>query len=219
MKISLSQQGLLNPRELSAWSTRANKAIHSAVKSGMTAGGKKTASVVQARVRQRLKVKNQGFLKSWKYHVYAKKPDKLPDLWIGSKVGFSGRLDTGGVVRARSGKKLLIPLVNFGGKRVGRKRFKLIVQQLIRGGNAFFKKVNGKVYLFAEHQREFDGATSRFQRQVRPGKGYRLKRGAEIPIALLVDQITIKKRVGMADVVRRTLPVIAREIQQALQRV
>lgn len=219
MQISLAASGLLNPRELSRWQAEKQRAVHRAVKKGMTAGGKQAASAVQSRVRTRLKTRNQGFVKSWKYRLYDQKPGRLPALWVGSKVGFSGVLDSGGVVRSRAGKKLLIPLPNFGNKRVGIKRFKLIVQQLLRGGNAFFKKVNGKVYLFAEHQREFDGATSRFRRQVRPGQGYRLKRGAEAPIAMLVDQVTIKKRVGMAEVVRRTMPLIAREIQRELDRV
>jgi hypothetical protein len=74
---------------------------------------------------------------------------------------------------------MLIPLHG----RVGRKRFKAQIAELMRGGNAYFiKNAKGNIVLMAENIKEHDRPLSGFKRRYRKAEGIkRLKRGADIP--------------------------------------
>jgi hypothetical protein len=70
----------------------------------------------------------------------------------------------------------------------GRKRFKAQIAELMRGGNAYFiKNAKGNIVLMAENIKEHDRPLAGFKRRYRKAEGIkRLKRGADIPIAVLV---------------------------------
>ncbi len=70
---------------------------------------------------------------------------------------------------------LLIPLLP---GRIGPKRFKAVVDGLLRSGNAFFVEKNGKVILMAENIRENASQLTRFKRAERARTGAKqIKRG------------------------------------------
>ena len=82
---------------------------------------------------------------------------------------------------------LLIPLLP---GRIGPKRFRQVVDALMRSGNAFFIEKDGKVILMAENIRENASALTRFKRAERARTGAKqIKRGQEIPIAVLVKSV------------------------------
>lgn len=140
--------------------------------------------------------------------VLDQRPDRLPALLVGSRIPWLGIHASGGTVSGN----LLIPLLP---NRIGPKRFKAVIDGLMRSGNAFFKTVNGRVLLFAENRREL----TRFKRAERGRTGAkRLARNQEIPIAVLVKAVSLKKRLDLDGTVRRTLPRIARAVQEALNR-
>jgi hypothetical protein len=144
--------------------------------------------------------------------VYAFKPDRLPALYIGSKVPWLGMHEEGGTVRG----PLLIPLNQ--PRRIGRKAFRRIVDDLMRSGNAFFKKVNGKTLLFAENIKENSRSLSRFRKSYRAGTGAkRVKRGTELPIAVLVPSVRIRPRLGMERAVKNHLPRIVAAVERRLR--
>lgn len=212
MKISLVAEGLLDPRQLTAWTRARQAAIHKAVAVGMASGGREVADKVRAQMRAALNVKRQTFVKSLRAKVFDTRPERLPDLLIGSRVPWLGIHERGGAI----GGTMLIPLLP---GRIGRKRFKAIVDALMRSGNAFFVKKGGKVILMAENIQENATELSRFKRAERNRSGEkRLKRGREIPIAVLVKSVTLKKRLDLAGTVRAHLPVIARAIERELGR-
>lgn len=111
---------------------------------------------------------------------------------------------------------LLIPLLP---GRIGPKRFKAVIDGLMRSGNAFFIEKNGHVLLMAENIKENAGQLGRFKRAERARTGAKqIKRGQEIPIAVLVRRVDLKRRLNLAGGVQRALPALARAIQQELDK-
>ena len=87
----------------------------------------------------------------------------------------------------------------------------------MRGGKAYFIKKGGKVILMAENLKEHDRPLAGLKRRYRKAEGIkRLKRGADIPIAILVPRVTLRKRLNVERVVRQQLPALERAIQRFL---
>ena len=111
---------------------------------------------------------------------------------------------------------LLIPLLP---GRIGPKRFKAVIDGLMRSGNAFFIEKNGRVLLMAENIKENAGQLGRFKRAERARTGAKqIKRGQEIPIAVLVPRVTLKRRFDFDGTVRRAMPQLAQSINRYLNR-
>jgi hypothetical protein len=148
------------------------------------------------------------------YRLFDSRPDRLPAMTVGAlRAPWLESHETGATIRG----PLLIPLT--GDKRIGGKKFRRMVDALMRQGNAFFKRVNGKVLLFAENvaeSRPLIGAfTRRFSRAARGrGGGGRVK---EVPIAILVPQVRLRKRLRIQETVRRGLPALALDIQRGMR--
>lgn len=121
--------------------------------------------------------------------------------------------ERGGVIAGR----MLIPLHG----RVGRKRFKAQVAELMRGGNAYFiKNAKGNIVLMAENIAEHNRVLSGFKRRYRKAEGIkRLKRGADVPIAVLVPRVRLKKRLDVERLVAGRIPRMMLAIEQRLQSV
>ena len=76
------------------------------------------------------------------------------------------------------------------------------------------------VVLMAENIKENAGQLGRFKRAERGRTGAKqIKRGQEIPIAVLVKRVDLKRRLNLAGGVQRSLPALARAIQQELDKV
>ena len=217
MRLSLTTTGLLDPRQLAAWSTERRRAIHTAVAKGMQSGGREVRDAARSEMRSAFTVKRNSFISSMGVKVFDKKPahlpNSLPALLVGSKIPWLGLHEKGGTVSGN----LLIPLLP---GRIGPKRFKGVIDGLMRSGNAFFIEKNGRVLLMAENIKENAGQLGRFKRAERGRTGAKqIKRGQEIPIAVLVKRVDLKRRLNLAGGVQRALPALARAIQQELDKV
>ena len=213
MRLTLTTTGLLDPRQLSAWSAERRRAIHAAVAKGMQTGGREVRDAARAEMRSAFTVKRNSFVSSMGVKVFDKKPEQLPALRVGSKIPWLGLHEKGGSVSGN----LLIPLLP---GRIGPKRFRQIVDSLMRSGNAYFIKKNGRVLLMAENIKENGSELTRFKRAERGRTGAKqIKRGQEIPIAVLVKRVDLKRRLNLAGGVQRALPALARAIQQELDKV
>ena len=96
---------------------------------------------------------------------------------------------------------------------------KAIIDGLMHSGNAYFVQKNGRVLLMAENIKENAWQLNRFKRAERGRTGAKqIKRGQEIPIAVLVRQVDLKRRFDLVAGVRGALPALARAIQQELDR-
>ena len=213
MKLTLATSGLLDPRQLSAWSVQRQRAIHAAVAQGMKTGGREVREAVRAQMRSAFQVRRASFVASMQAKVFDQKPERLPALWVGSRIPWLGIHAHGGTVAGR----MLIPLLP---TRIGPKRFRQVIDGLMRSGNAFFVEKNGRVLLMAENIRENTAQLNRFKRAERERSGVkRLQRGQEIPIAVLVRRVDLKRRFDLAAGVQGALPALARAIERELGRV
>jgi len=215
LKLSLAASGLLDKSKLDAWSKQKQAAIHKAVVSGMQTGGKVVADTVRSRMNADFTVRKPAFVRSLRAKVYDRNPDKLPALLIGSRIPWLGIHVRGGTVSGR----MLIPLLPEH-QRMGRKAFRRVIDGLMRSGNAFFIQKNGKVILMAESIRENASELRRFKRAERSRTGSKsIKRGTEIPIAVLVPNVTLKRRFDLEGAVRGQLSVLARAIEKQLNKI
>lgn len=212
MKLSLTQTGLLDPGTLAAWTSERKRAIRTAVAQGLKAGGVEVRDAARTRMRAAFKVARSGFVNSMQAKVLDKKPERLPVLLIGSRIPWLGLHETGGTVSGN----MLIPLLP---NRMGPKQFAKLVDALMRSGNAFFIKKGGKVILMAENIQENSRQLSRFKKAERGRTGTKkIKRGQEVPIAVLVKRVNLKRRLGLVDAVQSSLPGLAQAIENALEK-
>lgn len=215
LKISLTTTGLLDKSKLDAWTRQKQVAIHKAVATGMSNGGKAVVDIVRGNMRAAFTVKKAVFVNSLRAKVYDRNPDKLPAVLIGSKIPWLGIHVRGGTLSGR----MLIPLTEEG-RRIGRRAFKRVIDALIRSGNAYFIRKGGRAILMAENLKENASFLTRFKRAERGRTGAKsIKRGQEIPIAVLVPNVTMKRRFDLEGAVRGQLPVLARSIEVQLKKI
>ena len=215
LKLSLTASGLLDKSRFDAWSRQKQAAIHKAVAAGMRDGGKVVADGVRRKMKTDFTVKKAAFVNSLRAKVYDRNPDKLPAVLIGSKIPWLGIHMRGGTISGR----MLIPLTEEG-RRIGRRAFKRVIDTLIRSGNAYFIRKNGQAILMAENIKENASVLTRFKRAERSRTGAKsIKRGTEIPIAVLVPAVSMKRRFDLEGTVRGQMPILARAIEKQLTKI
>lgn len=212
MRLTLSTSGLLDPRQLSAWTAERRRAVHAAVATGMRAGGREVRDAARAQMRSAFEVKRSSFVSSMTAKVLDTKPERLPALLVGSKIPWLGIHQSGGTVSGN----LLIPMLP---GRMGPKRFRQVITALMRSGNAWFVESDGRVLLMAENIQDNATHLARFKRAERARTGARqIKRGQEIPIAVLVRRVDLKRRLDLTGSVRGALPRLAQALQRELDK-
>ena len=212
LKISLTTSGLLDKGELAAWTRSRREAIHKAVGLGMRDSSRSLTDALRTRMQSDLAIRKPAFLRSMRAKVLDRDPSRLPALLVGSRVSWLGVHVRGATLTG----KMLIPLTE-SGRRMGRKAFARVIDTLMRSGNAWFIRKDGKVILMAENIKENASALTRFKRAERQRTGARsIKRGQEIPIAVLVPRVTLKRRFDFDGTVRRAMPQLAQSINRYL---
>ena len=214
LKISLTTSGLLDKRELAAWTRSRREAIQKAVGLGMRDSSRSLTEALRTRMQSDLAIRKPAFLRSMRAKVLDRDPSRLPALLVGSRVSWLGVHVRGATLIG----KMLIPLTE-SGRRMGRKAFARVIDTLMRSGNAWFIRKGGKVILMAENIKENTSALTRFKRAERQRTGAKsIKRGQEIPIAVLVPRVTLKRRFDFDGTVRRAMPQLAQSINRYLNR-
>ena len=213
MKISIRIDSVAAQAQLRRWGGEFRDKVKKAVGKAMAKEAVEIKQDVRDQVASQLTVVKKTFLKGFSAYVIDKDPSRLPALYVGSRIPWVGMHEKGGVISA----KILIPLHG----RVGRKRFKAQIAELMRGGNAYFiKNAKGNVVLMAENIKEHDRPLAGFKRRYRKAEGIkRIKRGADIPIAVLVPRVMLKKRLDIERLVVRRIPRLAASIEQQIRTV
>ena len=213
MKISIRIDSAAAQAQLRRWGGEFRDKVKKAVTKAMAKEAVEIKQDVREQVASQLTVVKKTFLKGFSAYVIDKDPSRLPALYVGSRIPWVGMHENGGTISA----KMLIPLHG----RVGRKRFKAQIAELMRGGNAYFiKNAKGNVVLMAENIKEHDRPLAGFKRRYRKAQGIkRLKRGADIPIAVLVPRVMLKKRLDIERLVVRRIPRLAASIEQQIRTV
>ncbi len=213
MRISIRIDSSAAQAQLRRWGgefrDKAKKAVARAIASEAT----EIKDEVRRHVAGQMAVVKKSFLKGFTAKVLDKDPARLPALYVGSRIPWSGMHERGGLIAGR----MLIPLHG----RVGRKRFKAKIAQLMRGGNAYFiKNAKGNIVLMAENIKEHDRPLAGFKRRYRKAEGIqRLKRGADIPIAVLVPKVVLRKRLDVERLVAGRIPRLAAAVETQIRKV
>ena len=213
MKISIRIDSAAAQAQLRRWGGEFRDKVKKAVGPAMAKEAVEIKSDVRDQVASQLTVVKKTFLKGFSAYVIDKDKARLPALYVGSRIPWVGMHEKGGTISA----KMLIPLHG----RVGRKRFKAQIAELMRGGNAYFiKNAKGNVVLMAENIKEHARPLAGFKRRYRKAEGIkRIKRGADIPIAVLVPRVMLKKRLDIERLVVRRIPRLAASIEQQIRTV
>lgn len=212
MQIRIRIDSVAAQAQLRRWGGEFRQKVRQAVELAMTREARDLRDEVRGHVAGRLSVLKKNFLKGFSTRIYARDPRRLPALYVGSRIPWAGMHETGGTVSG----KMLIPLHG----RVGRKRFKAQVAELMRGGNAYFiKNARGNIVLMAENLREHDRPLAGFKRRYRKAEGIkRLKRGADIPIAVLVPRVVLKKRLDIEALVAGRIPRLSLAVEDEISK-
>lgn len=210
MRISIRIDSAAGNAQLRRWGGEFRAKVQKAVERAMRTEATEIKDDVRGHVAGQMAVARKSFLKGFTAKVLAKDPNRLPALYVGSRIPWSGMHESGGQI----GGRMLIPLHG----RVGRKRFKAQVAELMRGGNAYFiKNAKGSIVLMAENIKEHDRPLSGFKRRYRKAEGVkRLKRGADIPIAVLVPKVVLKKRLNVERLVAGRIPRLSAAVEREI---
>lgn len=213
MRISVRINSAAAQAQLRRWGGEFRAKVQKAVERAITSEASELKEDVRSHVAGQMAVVKKSFLKGFTARVLAKDPKRLPALYVGSRIPWSGMHEKGGTIAGR----MLIPLHG----RVGRKRFKAQVAELMRGGNAYFiKNAKGHIVLMAENLKEHDRPLAGFKRRYRKAEGVkRLKRGADIPIAVLVPKVVLKKRLDVERLVAGRIPRLSAAIEKQIRQV
>ena len=213
MKMAIRIDSAAAQAQLRRWGGEFRTQVQQAVKRAITREASEIREDVRRHVGSQMSVVRRFFLKGFTAKVLARDPNRLPALYVGSRIPWAGLHEFGGTITGR----LLIPLHG----RVGRKRFKAQIAELMRGGNAYFVKGRrGNLVLMAENLREHDRPLAGFKRRYRQAAGLkRLQRGADIPIAVLVPRVVLRKRLDIARLVAGRLPRLAAAIETQIRRI
>lgn len=210
MRISIRIDSAAGRAQLRRWGGEFRTKVQRAVERAIRTEAAEIKDDVRGHVAGQMSVVRKSFLKGFTAKVLAKDPNRLPALYVGSRIPWSGMHESGGQI----GGRMLIPLHG----RVGRKRFKAQVAELMRGGNAYFiKNAKGNIVLMAENIKEHDRPLSGFKRRYRKAEGVkRLKRGADIPIAVLVPKVVLKKRLNVERLVVGRIPRLSAAVEREI---
>lgn len=216
MQLSFQLSGLFDARDMKKWTEQRQQKIFAAVAGGMTVAGKTIADKANADARRVLNIKRKAFPNFFR-RVYQQRTDILPQMLIASRVLWFGIHERGGTIQG----PLLVPLLEEG-QRIGPKAFRLLLKQLDSQGNLWTDRVGGRTILFTEKlgKEEQAKGARKFVRaeRIRSGKKS-VRRGASVPIALVVPRAKMRKRLQFERIVRSNTNVIAKEVQKRLNRV
>ena len=213
MRISIRIDSQAAQAQLRRWGGAFRDTVRKAVARGIASEAVTLKQDVRNHVAGQMAVVKKSFVKGFTAKVLDKDTQRLPALYVGSRIPWSGIHERGGAIQGR----MLIPLHG----RVGRKRFKAQIAELMRGGNAYFiKNAKGNLVLMAENIKEHDRPLSGFKRRYRKAEGIKkLKRGADVPIAVLVPRVQLKKRLNIERIVAGRIPRLSVAIEKQLRQV
>lgn len=213
MRIAIRIDSQAAQAQLRRWGGEFRDKVKKAVARAIASEATDLKEAVRSHVAGQMTVVKKSFLKGFTARVLDKDAKRLPALYVGSRIPWSGMHERGGQI----GGRMLIPLNG----RVGRKRFKAQIAELMRGGNAYFiKNAKGNIVLMAENIKEHDRPLAGFKRRYRKAEGIkRLKRGADIPIAVLVPKVVLKKRLNVERLVAGRIPRLSASIEKQIRAV
>ena len=220
MSISISYAGLYNPSEFKAWSLDKQRDINKRVKRAMFEMKPVIEKTIGAEINKSLNVKKANFAKAFKGYVNYSNESKPPVMVVASKIPWLSGHITGLNIGPKRSKGLLIPIntkaLKSGSTRIGYRAWQKKIQTLAAQGNLHFVKRGNKVLVLAE----LAGAGNALNRHNKRTSAdrYSKRRSLEIPIAVMVPSVTIKRRLNVEALAKGPLARLMRAaVDKAMQ--
>ncbi len=182
--------------------------LFGSVRKALASNGNRLKKEIQSEARKNFKIKDQRFLKSIKYDIFNKFKDAPADLRIRSGIDFMPIHENGGTIN----KKLMIPLTNK--NRIGKKTFKLLIDNYLKNGNAYFKRIGRSVFIFLKNTPENQNFFSKhgFKIRFKKATGKSISKKMDVPIAIIVNSVKLKNRIDIVKKVQRNINKIKDDI-------
>lgn len=199
----------------------AQKKLPAAVAKGMRQALPAGKSAMREELKRGLHVTKSQFPNVMQAQVQDRDKSRMPQAVFYSKAGWLDAHVKGATIKGRVGKGVLIPINTKDGKRIGYRAWKQRIQLLASQGNLEFRQVKGKVLVYAENLKGKDAATTNralrgHNRKIGADK-YGRKRSVEIPIAIFVRRVKLRKRLDFQAVAARLIaPDISRRVQASI---
>ena len=201
----------------------AKKKVPAAVAVAMKQGLPDGKAAMKAELQRGLNISKSKFQNVMTGRVQDADKSRMPQAVFYSRAGWLDAHVKGATIRGRAGKGVLIPINTKDGKRIGYKAWKQRIQILASQGNLEFRKVKGKVLVYAENLKKQDAnltnrALRGHNRKVGADKWGR-KRSREIPIAIFMKSVKLRKRLDFEAVAKSRIgPGMAARVKAALAR-
>lgn len=219
LNLKVSTEGLVDQSRLSAWTRSAQREINRAVRRAMYDAKPEIEAKLAAHIAAKLQVSRQSFARSMRGYVAARDPDRLPVLAFASKAAWLGAHESGAKIGG-GGKGVLIPINTKKGRRIGMRAFQRLITGLMEAGNLYFQRRGGKVIAYAENLPGNDFELGKFNRRVGADRHKKRGRSKEIPIAILVPRVQLKRRLDVRGLAVGSFgPLLAAKIQARLDEI
>ncbi len=211
MNIDIKLDGLFKPNLFDAFKKDLTKELNRSTAVGMEQASKEIKTILRNNVKQNLKVNSKSFPNLITSKLYNNRKTSFPLLQFYSREHWLWTHQEGAIIKSKGGG-MLIPLLD---KRMKAGKFKQVISNLLASKNAFFKEVNGKVYVFAYNNKENTKDLTSFKRQERANTGRKsIKKGEAVPIAILVKSVKIQKRLNGYKIIDNNIDLILKKIEQ-----
>lgn len=197
--IKVSFAGGFQPHQFRAWSREGQKDINKRVRRAMFEVKPAIDKAAANDIKSGLNVRRANFTRAFQTSVQYQDDARPPIMATVSKIPWLNAHIHGMNIGPKQAKGLMIPInvkaLKSGGSRIGYRAWQKIVAQLASQGNLHFVKRKGKVLVLAETAGS-GNALRRHNKRIGADR-YGKKRSLEVPIAVLVPQVTIKKRLNI----------------------
>lgn len=199
--------GILSPKGFDKYSKEVKKEMLRAYKVSMPPAIKDMKNYLGDISKQFFNIKQKTFKNMYTSSRYDKKTGKLPTVLFYTRSSYWNIFSTGGNLKPKNAKGLIVPL-DVGGARLyqrrnGKKAFLKLLKTLRDSKKSFWKKVNGNLILFAITDTTTNRTLGKYRKNYKTRNGVkRIKKGSVIPIAILKSKVYIRQRFKYNELVK-----------------
>lgn len=219
-RIKAKLDGVLSPKGFEKYSKSVKKEILRAYKASQTPAIKDYKNYMGDISKLFFKVTTKNFKNMYTTKKYDKIQDRLPGVLFFTRTHYWNIFDTGGTIKPKNKKGILVPFP-LAGKNVtqtkkGKTGFKELLKYLRDNKKSFWKKVNDNLILFAITDKQSNKQLKKYRKDFKSKTGAkRIKTGTTIPIAILKPRVYIRQRFNFGTYVQgKYIPTVLNEFNR-----
>lgn len=190
-------RGILNPANIRNLEKKINKEFVRAYNKVAIKVADESKTDLRAKVRRNYKLNGNKFINSFRTKFFDKKKNVPGGLAIYTRTTYYDIFNYGGTIT----KKRLIPITARGSKRISQKAFENVLTGIFNSGDYYWKNNGTNSVLYAIITKKNKVSGGGFKKQYKNNKGIKSIKSdgkTSIPVAVLVKQGDMKKRVNIA---------------------